>query len=471
MPLLRENPRKLLILMGHLIESKRSKSIVINTDIYGNQRTIGNLLEPLFPYGTCLCAVALIYLITGRLPRPVNPMLKFSTLAERMSAGRLPVADALRIAAACAEHLRQMHDQGRVHGALTPSAVTIGDAGVQIHPAAPALTPYTAPEILAGRPADERTDIFSFGAILYEMITGRRAFEGEDESVIMLSLTSASPQPSGSAALDQVISGCVAKSANARYQRMHRVQLELRLLSSTVRRGLPIAAASAATQVPAPAPTVAAPLPQPAMPPAVPASARFAPPAASAFAPVSSFAPAAPAPARPSASSLEMEALEARIGARLQQQDQALASVQHVANEVLAALRGGALAAAPAPPPVRSFGGINLESEASMGRMDRAFELLNDKVARIDLAVGNAIERLLKLEQQLDEFDTDAAALRDSVTRDVRNFERSLKAQSSAIESARTAMGQTDDLVERVVEALDSLQSMFMTSAEERAAS
>jgi hypothetical protein len=56
------------------------------------------------------------------------------------------------------------------------------------------------------------------------------------------------------------------------------------------------------------------------------------------------------------------------------------------------------------------------------------------------------------------------------VTRDVRNFERALKAQSAAIESARTAMGQTDDLVERVVEALDSLQSMFMTSPEERAA-
>ena len=391
-----------------------------------------------------------------------------------MSTGRLPAADALRIAATCAEQLRQMHDHRRVHGALTPSAIVVGETGVEILPASPALTPYTAPEILAGRPADERTDIFSFGAILYEMLTGRRAFEGDDEAVVMLSLTSASPRPSGSVALDQVVASCVAKSATGRYQGMHKVQLELRLLASTVRRGLPIAAAPAAT------PAAYAPLPKPAMPAAPPAavpSPAFAPnaqpawPAPPVFSTARSYtaavatpAPAPPAPAR------EIEALEARITARFEQQDQVLNSFQQVANEVLSALRGGGLPA-PARQPARAFGGMNLESEANMGRMDRAFELLNDKVARIDLSVGNAIERLIKLEHQLDEFDTDAAALRDSVTRDVRNFDRALKVQSSAIESTRTAMGQTDDLVERVVEALDSLQSMFMTTAEERAAS
>jgi|SRR5579883_818964 len=396
-------------------------------------------------------------------------MHTFSTLAETMSASRLPVADALRIAAACAEQLRQMHDQGRIHGALTPSAIVIGDAGIEIRPAAPALTPYTAPEILAGRPADERTDIFSFGAILYELITGRRAFEGEDEAVVMLSLTSAMPQPSGSAVLDQMIATCVAKSADARFQRMHRVQLELRLLASSVKRGIPLSAAPAASLAPAAA--VSAPIAKPAIPvgPAMTAApaAPFFPAAQPVFA--RSTAAAAPTPA-PVAASREVEALEARIAARFEQQDQVLNSFQQVANEVLAALRGGGMPA-PARPAPRPFGGMNLETEASMGRMDRAFELLNDKVARIDLAVGNAVERMLKMEQQLDEFDTDAAALRDSVTRDVRNFERALKAQAGVIESTRTAMGQTDDLVERVVEALDSLQSMFMTNAEERAAS
>jgi hypothetical protein len=390
-----------------------------------------------------------------------------------MSAGCLPATDALVIAASIAEQLRQMHEKGRVHGALTPSTIAIGEAGVELQPAAPALTPYTAPEILAGRPADERTDVFSFGAILYELITGCRAFEGSDEASVMLSLASGSPRPSGNASLDQVVSACVAKSADSRYQRIQKVQLELRLLASAARRGLPIA--NVPNGIPGSAPAPWAPLPKPAMPAA---AAPATPPTAQAFRPVPAFAPIAPAftppapapPAPPASPSREIQALEDRISARFEQQDQALASFQQVASEVLAALRGGSLAAPPARQAPRPFGGFNLENEASLGRMDRAFELLNDKVARIDLAVGNAVERLLKLEQQLDEFDTDAAALRDSVTRDVRNFERALKAQSAAIESARTAMGQTDDLVERVVEALDSLQSMFMTGSEEQLA-
>jgi hypothetical protein len=178
------------------------------------------------------------------------------------------------------------------------------------------------------------------------------------------------------------------------------------------------------------------------------------------------LAPAAPAPAAPH----EIQALEARISARIEQQGQMLTSFQEVANEVLAALRAGSPAGASVRQPARHFAGVDPDNEAGLSRMDRTFELLNDKVARIDLAVGNAVERLLKFERQLDEFDTDAAALRDSVTRDVRSFERTIKAQSAAIESARTAMGQTDDLVERVVEALDSLQSMFMTGAEEQLA-
>jgi hypothetical protein len=239
---------------------------------------------------------------------------------------------------------------------------------------------------------------------------------------------------------------------------MQKVQLELRVLASAARRGLPMVAVAAAGAVPAPA--ASAPLPQPAMPvSARPTPANVVPPFPFATA-------ATPAPAVPSR---EIEALEARISARFEQQEQVLTSFQQVANEVLAALRGGSVGPAPARQPSRAAG-VFMDGEGSFGRMDRAFELLSDKVARIDLSVGNAVERMLKLEHQLDEFDTDAAALRDSVTRDVRNFERALKAQSAAIESARTAMGQTDDLVERVVEALDSLQSMFMTSAEEQAA-
>ncbi len=332
------------------------------------------------------------------------------TLAERMSTGPLPVADALRVAAASAEQLRQMHEEGQVHGGLTPSHILICEAGVELLPADSAANRYTAPEVLAGRPADERSDIFSFGVIFYEMITGRRAWDGADEA----------HRRSGNPFLDQVVSGCVAKSPDDRFPQMKKVQFELRLLSAAARRGMPVADAPA--EVPAGTATTA---------------------------------------------NGDIQALEARISARM---EQVLASFQNVANEVLAALRNGGVPGAAGRQPLRSFGGFNLDSESSLNRMDRAFELLNDKVARIDLAVGKAVERLIKLEQQLDEFDTDAAGLRDSVTRDVRNFERALKGQNAVIESTRTAMGQTDDLVERVVEALDSLQSMFMTSSEERLA-
>src|SRR5215472_10641598 len=119
-------------------------------------------------------------------------MTTFPTLADRLVAGRLPEADALRLAAACAERLRQLHDRGCVHGALTPSLIVFTESDVDFQHAPLALTPYTAPELLDGHPADERTDIFSFGAILFEMFTGMPAFEG-DEVSIAAALTTTEP--------------------------------------------------------------------------------------------------------------------------------------------------------------------------------------------------------------------------------------------------------------------------------------
>lgn len=404
----------------------------------------------------------------------------------------MPVGEVLRIAAACAEQLRVAHHQRQVHGALTPSSIRLTGSGVELEPAAPSLTPYTAPEILEGRAADERTDIFSFGAILFEMFTGRCAFEGADDTSLAAAILGGAPRLSGVAAVDAVVAGCLAHSPDARFQSMQKLQLELRLLAATARRGGLAAAANPQPPAP-PAPVETAPKPAPPMPAALPLPPPLPPlPAFSAAS--SAPQPAEPAPllfgqpgpqtlaatpltftqpAPPPAASAplrDMEALEARIAARLEEQEKTVARVESVANEVLKALRGGGFSA-PQPQPRPAYRALEFDGPAGASHMDRAFELLNDKVARIDLTVGKAVERLQKLEDQLEAFDTDCAALRDSVTRDIRNFERALKAQANAIESARTAMGQTDDLVERVVEALDSLQSMFMTPAEERAAS
>ena len=348
-----------------------------------------------------------------------------------------------------ADQLRQLHEQGRTHGALSPSTIAIAGNGLQMLPppaGASGVTPYTAPELLQGGPADARSDVFSFGTIVYEMFTGRRAFDGETPRALAAALASAAPRPSGNPAVDRLMGGCLAKSPDSRFQRVQKLMLELRLLTASARRS---AAAGVAMPAPAPAPlayqAVEAPAPQP----------RYEP-------------VAMPEPAV----NHQMMDLESRIAARLQEQEKSVASVAQVAAELLQAMRNQQSAAAQPPRThTRSFSSGSFDSSSAGGRVEQALDMLGDKLARMDMVLGSLVEKVQTLERNLDSFDTDAAALRDSVTRDIRNFERALKSQSSAIESARTAMGQTDDLVERVVEALDSLQSMFVSAPDERMAS
>jgi hypothetical protein len=369
-------------------------------------------------------------------------------LADRMAAGRLSVGEALRIGMSIADELRQLHDQGTVHGALTPSLIELTGGGTQLYasPDASKANAYSAPEVAAGKRADARSDIFSFGAIFYEMLTGCPAFErGSDV-----------PAPSGSAAVDRLVRACLAKSPDARFQRTQKLILELKVLSNAARRGAPAPA-------PAPAPVFAA-------APVAPVA-----PVVMAAEPAVVTAPTIVMPA-PAPAVAEVSDLERRMAARFEEQERSVASVAQVANEVLKALREQQQPQRPAAAPSAQNAGPRLHARGftspmegvSSGRIEQVLEEVADRVARLDLVVSSAVERLQKLEENLDAFDTDAAALRDSVTRDIRNFERALKAQSTAIESARTAMGQTDDLVERVVEALDSLQSMFVNTSDER---
>lgn len=378
-------------------------------------------------------------------------------LAQRIAAGRLAVPEGLQIAMQLAEKLRQCHDGGSAHGALTPSTIALSDAGVELlgPEAAESKWLYEAPEVKLGGAADTRSDIFSFGAIVFEMLTGERVFvEG-----LALGL----PVQSGHAGIDHLVNGCVAQSPDSRYQQMQKVILELRLLLSTAKRTNVVLSAPAHPAARAATPVPAA---------SVPAAAPF-------------FAAAT----EPSAMQA-IHDLEGRISARMHEQERTIANVAHVANEVLKALREQQAATAAAPsmqhyappqpqhvpmtapePPMqtRGMGFRGYEEPMSSGsRLDKMLDLLSDKLSRLDLVVTTVVDRIQKLEDIFDQFDIDAAALRDSVTHDIRKFEHSLKSQGAAIESARTAMGQTDDLVERVVEAIDSLQAMFVTAAEEQ---
>jgi serine/threonine protein kinase len=165
------------------------------------------------------------------------------TLAQRLSEGRLPVAEALRYAMQLADCLRKLHDTGKVHGAVTPSNLVLAAGGVELLPAAEgwgeAITPYTAPEVVQGRPADASSDVFGFGAILFEMMTGRRAFDGESRVALAANLTETPAPSSGSPIVDRLVGPCLNKNPDARSPRMRKVMLELKVLMVAVRRAAP----------------------------------------------------------------------------------------------------------------------------------------------------------------------------------------------------------------------------------------
>jgi hypothetical protein len=92
---------------------------------------------------------------------------------------------------------------------------------------------------LEGAEADARTDIFALGAVMYEMVTGRKAFTGKSQASLISAIMSAEPpaistlQPLAPAALDHVVRTCLAEEPEARRQTAHDVLLELRWIAGT----------------------------------------------------------------------------------------------------------------------------------------------------------------------------------------------------------------------------------------------
>ncbi|HEY6548724.1 MAG TPA: protein kinase, partial [Vicinamibacteria bacterium] len=161
--------------------------------------------------------------------------------------GPLPVAEALRLALQIADALEHAHRHGIVHRDLKPSNILVTKQGVKVLdfglakrlPAALGGTneltltaegtilgtpANMAPEQIEGKPADARSDIFAFGLVLYEMLTGQRAFDGPSAAAVAAAILERAPekvsvlQPATPPALEQVVDTCLAKDPAERWQ-------------------------------------------------------------------------------------------------------------------------------------------------------------------------------------------------------------------------------------------------------------
>jgi eukaryotic-like serine/threonine-protein kinase len=192
----------------------------------------------------------------------VMELLEGETLADRLARGPLPIAEAVQIAIHIADALDKAHRAGIIHRDLKPGNVMLTSAGVKLldfglaksggQPLsageATELKPlteegivlgtlqYMSPEQLEGRDTDGRADIFALGAILYEMISGRRAFDGTSRASIITRILGAEPPPLISLqhltpqSLDRIVSRCLAKQPDLRWQCAGDLKRELELL-------------------------------------------------------------------------------------------------------------------------------------------------------------------------------------------------------------------------------------------------
>ena len=202
----------------------------------------------------------------------VMEFLEGETLATRVAKGRLPIEQVLRYGAEIAEGLDAAHRSGVIHRDLKPGNIMLTRSGAKLMDfglakAAPLATTqssglsatmtspnishpltaegtvigtfqYMSPEQLEGKDADARSDIFSFGAVLYEIATGKRAFAGKSQVSVASAILEQEPepitvsQPLAPPALQHVIQGALMKDPESRWQSAADIARQLRWISS-----------------------------------------------------------------------------------------------------------------------------------------------------------------------------------------------------------------------------------------------
>jgi hypothetical protein len=327
------------------------------------------------------------------------------TLANRLSEGRMCVEEALHYATLLGETLRQFHDIGKVHGAVSAETILLTDNGIELMP---------APAAQDGA-EDVSSDIFGFGTVLCEMLTSPRFLRGGNP---------ADAQPIQNPAMERLIAGCLARDSAERLPSMQKAMLELKLASLSARH----AGASTARQRDL--------------------DARDA----------------------------GIQEAEARQDARIREHEARVAEKQQAASEALVALENTIqsqsrkiamlearleddllalekrIAAQNAI--LESVRASLVQTDDLVGRVVEAFET---KLAAANQSVEDNSTRLDRMEQTVHSANRQTAVLDAQLASAIRKFDGDIECQTAIVEKVRTSMAQTDDLVGRVVEAVEGI--------------
>ncbi|MGC2821597.1 MAG: serine/threonine-protein kinase [Candidatus Sulfotelmatobacter sp.] len=208
----------------------------------------------------------------------VMEFLDGETLAERLRRGALPFPELLKIGIEVAEALEIAHRTGIVHRDFKPGNIMLSKSGTKLMdfglakpnslgaagsgsapllsaartmsgatPISPLTTAgsivgtvqYMSPEQIEGKEADARADIFAFGAVLYEMAMGKRAFEGKSQISVASAILEKDPEPVSASkpstppAFDYLVAACLTKDREDRFQSAHDVRLQLKAISQS----------------------------------------------------------------------------------------------------------------------------------------------------------------------------------------------------------------------------------------------
>jgi eukaryotic-like serine/threonine-protein kinase len=203
----------------------------------------------------------------------VMEFLEGETLADRLRKGPLPPEQLLKYGIEICEGLERAHRSGVTHRDLKPGNIMLTKPGAKLmdfglakaaeeaNPPSSGLTAtivsgklsqpltaqgtvvgtfqYISPEQLEGKEADARSDIFALGAVLYEMATGKRAFEGKTTASVIAAVLEREPvpisavQPASPVALDRVVKTCLAKDPDERFQTVHDLKLQLKWIAES----------------------------------------------------------------------------------------------------------------------------------------------------------------------------------------------------------------------------------------------